>query len=1191
MSEPSADRDPFEVVAESFLARFRAGQRPSIEEYAARHPELADQIRELLPALVMVEQDLTVDRDPARAGRGRPASPSAFKEWRLGDYRILREVGRGGMGVVYEAEQVCLGRRVALKVLPGHVAGDRQALERFRREAKAAARLHHTNIVPVFEVGRDGEVGLLRDAVHPGPGARPDHRGAPAAPRARPGGERPRPRQVRGPGRGRDRRRAPGRRASNPQGRAARPDDRDAPDAAGSRPRGRECPRAGEAAATGLATTERFDPAATSGPRPDAPRRELPPAPTAPSPSPSAVLPGGKHVSEVDTSGRRQPFFRSVAQIGRQAAQGLAYAHARGIVHRDIKPSNLLLDTEGVVWITDFGLAKADDDGLTATGDILGTLRYMAPERFRGEGDARADIYALGLTLYELLTLRPAYDSTDRLRLIERIKNEEPARPRSIDPQIPRDLETIVLKAIDKHPDHRYPTAEAMAEDLRRFLADEPIKARQISTSERYWRWARRNPAIAALGGVLTAVLVLATIGSLLMAARFAKLAEDAGDSATAERGARLEADGARTTAVEASKTAETARAAAQAETYRAMLSEVKALRAGHQPGWRDEALAEPRPAGRHAHAAPRPRRAADRGRGQPRRVRRRRGGPARRLRGTVWSLDFSPDSRALVTATGDGDLAPLGRRRAGDIRGRSSIRREGEARTGHRGRPDIIVRFLPDGGLARTTWGHRVEFLDPSGRPSARPPIDGGHGAGRQAGDRSPGPMAGGRLGRRAHRPPRRRHRRAAADHRGRSRRLRARARTGDWLAHPRPGARGPDPADRRGRPARHAGETSRTISIARPSARTGRPSPVRPGTRPPRSGTWHRPRGRVTLRGHKEKVTDLAFSPDGQLGRDHQPRLHHTDLGRPDRPDPGGPAGPLVHARRRVQPGRPAISPSATATGTTALASTRSGAAASGDGWSATATARMPWPSTPACPGSPRGPTITLHRLGRRIGPSLAALGGPTTRFDGLAYSPDGSLLATGERPPRARSGSGTPRPARRVASSPATRNVPCMPWPSTPRAAGSPRGTTAECPDPLGRGHRADPAAREPWGRRGSGRIAFLDGGRHLARRGTIAAARSSCSTWTGPIRPGGSSCRADAADSWSIARRRRADRGGDSDGVPDPRLSLPDLTSSTASRRGMTARSSRSPSSPTGSCWPRAGTTAGSSSATRRPSSRC
>ena len=111
-------------------------------------------------------------------------------------------------------------------------------------------------------------------------------------------------------------------------------------------------------------------------------------------------------------SGRRSRFFRSVAQIGRQAAQGLAYAHASGIVHRDIKPSNLLLDHAGVVWIADFGLAKGEDEGLTHTGDILGTLRYMAPERFRGEGDARADVYALGLTLYELVTLRPGFDSS-----------------------------------------------------------------------------------------------------------------------------------------------------------------------------------------------------------------------------------------------------------------------------------------------------------------------------------------------------------------------------------------------------------------------------------------------------------------------------------------------------------------------------------------------------------------------------------------------------------------------------------------------------------------------------------------------------------------------------------------------------------------------------------------------------------
>ena len=202
-------------------------------------------------------------------------------------------------------------------------------------------------------------------------------------------------------------------------------------------------------------------------------------SPSASPSSSSAILPGGTQLSSVE-SGRRG-FFRSLAQIGRQVAGGLAYAHARGIVHRDIKPSNLLLDTEGVVWITDFGLAKGDDEGLTQSGDILGTLRYMAPERFRGEGDARADVYALGLTLYELLTLRPGFDSSDRLKLIEQIKTEEPPRPRAVDARIPRDLETIVLKAIEKDPKARYQTAEAMGEDLGRFLADEPIRARQVS--------------------------------------------------------------------------------------------------------------------------------------------------------------------------------------------------------------------------------------------------------------------------------------------------------------------------------------------------------------------------------------------------------------------------------------------------------------------------------------------------------------------------------------------------------------------------------------------------------------------------------------------------------------------------------------------------------------------------------------
>src|SRR5262249_41489142 len=173
-------------------------------------------------------------------------------------------------------------------------------------------------------------------------------------------------------------------------------------------------------------------------------------------------------------------FYRSVARVGLQVAEALAYAHAQKVLHRDIKPSNLLLDLQGTIWVTDFGLAKEEEsDDLTRTGDIVGTLRYMAPERFSGQADRRNDIYSLGMTLYELLTLRPAFEEVDRARLIERITREEPPRPRKIDTRIPRDLETIICKAIAKEPADRYATAAALADDFRRFLADRPIHARR----------------------------------------------------------------------------------------------------------------------------------------------------------------------------------------------------------------------------------------------------------------------------------------------------------------------------------------------------------------------------------------------------------------------------------------------------------------------------------------------------------------------------------------------------------------------------------------------------------------------------------------------------------------------------------------------------------------------------------------
>jgi WD40 repeat protein len=520
MSEPANDRDPLDVVAESFLARYRAGERPSVQDYATLHPELAERIRRLLRSLVMIERDLSIE--PAAAPSFPLAAPG--DERRVGDYRILGEIGRGGMGLVYEAEQVSLGRRVALKVLPPQIAQDIQALARFRREAKAAAGLHHTNIVPVFEVGQDGEAayyamqfirgqGLdqvideLRRLRYPdrqSVGESLDGHGIRAKTNAAlPNGDA-----------------SPAERRRLQLGRMAESLLTGGLDTNGLKSLSGET-----STAPGLTPAGWSDPSESLGSMaPDA-GSDSSEVQAAPDGSGSAVLPGGTPVSKAQSTGRRRQFFRSVAQIGRQAAQGLAYAHARGIIHRDIKPSNLLLDSAGVVWITDFGLAKAEDDGLTATGEIVGTFRYMAPERFRGAGDPRSDVYALGLTLYELLTLRPAFQSSDRIDLVERIKAEEPARPRSLDEHIPRDLETIVLKAIEKEPGSRYASADAMAEDLRRFLADEPIRARQASAAERYWRWARRNPWIATLGGMLTAVLFAVSAGSMVAATYFRSLA------------------------------------------------------------------------------------------------------------------------------------------------------------------------------------------------------------------------------------------------------------------------------------------------------------------------------------------------------------------------------------------------------------------------------------------------------------------------------------------------------------------------------------------------------------------------------------------------------------------------------------------------------------------------------------------
>lgn len=468
MIDPTSDSNQLGELAEDFLDRRGRGERPTVAEYAEKYPDLADQIRAFFPALMAVEdlKPRTEDLTNSWIGGLRPTRGLGLE--RLGDFRIIREVGRGGMGVVYEAEQESLSRRVALKVLGSPSLLDPKRLARFQREAKAAARLHHTNIVPVFGVGEvDGVYYYVMQFIL-GAGldeVLDDVRRLQASKSNPPEQELDAASLVTHEGEGG---------LSESVARVlltARP----GPNAES------EPVQSGLRSSNGL---ESSDVHTTSGP------------------------------STLSVASEDGPSYaRAIARIGSLVAEALGYAHEQGILHRDIKPSNILLDNQGTPWVTDFGLAKATaDEDLTHTGDIVGTIRYMAPERFHGRCDALSDVYALGLTLYELLARVPAYAGADRNQLIRQVHAEEPPRLRKRDATIPRDLETIVHKAIEKDPAHRYPTAGALAEDLWRFLEDRPILARRASLSERTRRWSRRNRTTAALAVTATGAVLLASV-------------------------------------------------------------------------------------------------------------------------------------------------------------------------------------------------------------------------------------------------------------------------------------------------------------------------------------------------------------------------------------------------------------------------------------------------------------------------------------------------------------------------------------------------------------------------------------------------------------------------------------------------------------------------------------------------------
>ena len=404
----------------------------------AAHPDLASGLRTHLDGLRLL-------RGAAVAFQSELPDRGQHDVKQLGDYRLLREIGRGGMGIVYEAEDCSLNRRVAVKILPFAAVLDQKQITRFRHEAQASAQLHHPNIVPVYAVGIDRGVHYYAMQFVDG----------------------------------------------QPLNEAI----------VELRDRCRQFDTADAAAEAGATVT------------------------MGPTTRPAEMV-STSPWQTFSTRGfhKTGDFFRKIADVGIQVANGLQQAHDFGVIHRDIKPSNLMVDGAGKVWITDFGLARVPNDAsVTASGDVLGTARYMSPEQAAGHSayvDHRTDIYSLGITLYELLTLQPAFAAQTREEFLRQVALLEPVAPRRLNGNIPTDLETIVLKAIEKEPAQRYATASELAGDLQRFLDGKPTTARRPTLLDRASKWAKRHRAavVAAVGLITLAAICLAV--STVMIAR-----------------------------------------------------------------------------------------------------------------------------------------------------------------------------------------------------------------------------------------------------------------------------------------------------------------------------------------------------------------------------------------------------------------------------------------------------------------------------------------------------------------------------------------------------------------------------------------------------------------------------------------------------------------------------------------------
>jgi tetratricopeptide (TPR) repeat protein len=506
-------------VVDDFVAALDRGEHPQVEDVAGRYPEIGDVLREVLAALEFVR----VAAPPAEELE-EGADSEAPLRGTLGDFRILREVGRGGMGVVYEAEQISLGRRVALKVLPFAAALDAKQLQRFKNEAQAAAGLHHTNIVPVYYVGSDRGVHYYAMQYIDG-----QTLAQMIAHLRRQVGDSPNEETASGP-----------------------------------------CPP-------------------PTPPEATAPYAPLPRADRSLTPTP-----GRAGTFSTEHSARDPTFFRTVASLGIQAAQALEHAHQLGVIHRDIKPGNLLLETMPLpgdhspgsthlclrLWVTDFGLAHCRSQaGPTMTGDLVGTLRYMSPEQALARRviiDHRTDIYSLGATLYELLTLHPVFGGSDREELLRQIAFEETRPPRRLNKAVPAELETIVLKALEKNPADRFLTAQELADDLERFLKDEPIWAKRPSLASRARKWTRRHkPMVWAATTV--AFLAALTAGAIVLSSAWERAERRQAVAHELDRAVELEKGGHWAEARLALERAEARLAAGDPEALRRGLEQVRA--------------------------------------------------------------------------------------------------------------------------------------------------------------------------------------------------------------------------------------------------------------------------------------------------------------------------------------------------------------------------------------------------------------------------------------------------------------------------------------------------------------------------------------------------------------------------------------------------------------------------------------